>query len=106
MTNAQWYEQLRRRNAEWFAIAYPALEKFCLQHEAITGELFRAAWKGEEPPSSNAWGALLMLAKKKGLVRDSGQTMLAQAPSSHGRRTVIWVSNVYDGRKEASYDRT
>ena len=44
----------------------------------------------EEPHHHNVWGALILLANKKGLLRETGKYAPSTTPSSHCRRSRIY----------------
>ena len=80
----------------WYDRALAGMAAYCRTHAEFIGEDFRIYW-GEEPHHTNRWGALVLRAKELGWIRDSGRTVNMRIRSSHGRRSTLWVSNLYQG---------
>jgi hypothetical protein len=95
MTISVWAQRAIQLNIEWFDDAYEALRLYCKTHEALTSELFRATYN-VEPENSNSWGALMLMAKERGIIKDSGRTMNAQSDVAKGRRVIVWLSTIFE----------
>lgn len=80
----------------WTDDARAYLKKWCAEREGheVTGEDVRLALTqaGLVPHHPNAWGSLIRIAVKDGLLGHSGNWRPMQAVKSHGRMTPVYTA--------------
>ncbi len=81
--------------AEWTDKALAALREFAETHAEFTNEdLILAATSVPAPPEKRAWGHIVLLAKKQGLIIKAGYAT-AKSVHSHCRPVSLWRSLTY-----------
>lgn len=79
----------------WTDRAYDALVHHANRHTFFTVEQVRMAFAGvlPDPPSSRAWGAVVLKAARAGIVSRAGHTE-AEDPAVHCNLVTLWRSNL------------
>lgn len=76
------------------ALAGEIIADFIKRGETITAERvqveFLARFPGAVPPHPNAWGAVILGAAKRGLIRFTGRYVATVKPASHARQIRVW----------------
>lgn len=86
-------QQVEDNSGDWFAIALIELRE--LKHhknQEFTGEQLRR-WLTPligNPHSVNTWGALIMKARREGVIEPTGRYAPMQSEKSHGRETKVY----------------
>jgi len=83
---------------EWKERVINELEQYARKNKTFTAEEFRAFWLskgGEQPHSSNVWGAMFGRAAKLGLIKKTGKYQPAVSPKTHGHPIAVWSSLVH-----------
>lgn len=85
------------KNESWLERAIsmlPAMKKEYSYVTGVTGEAVRVwmlAHGLPHPSSQHAWGMLMRVAMKRGLIRDTGRQTQMITERSHARRTPLWL---------------
>jgi hypothetical protein len=62
---------------------------------AFSTDEFHAAWTDlgySEPHSQAVWGAVTQVARKRGLIKATGQWVLSKRPAAHARPCQLWIA--------------
>lgn len=66
-----------------------AERRVSLTAESVQTE-FLAKYPGCPPPHHNAWGAAILGASRRGIIKPSGRYVQTVKPASHARRIQVW----------------
>lgn len=86
--------QVSASNAPWMTRAVAMAISRIPPFVRVTGEDIRSRLTDaglEAPSKPNAWGALTMTLAKRGHIMDSGEWRRMRSPSSHARRTPVYI---------------
>lgn len=76
------------------ALAGEIIAEFVRRGETITAERvqveFAARFPGAVQPHPNAWGAVILGAARRGLIRFTGRYVPTIKPASHARQIRVW----------------
>ena len=92
---------LQHADASWVEYALQGVLRYAKEHREFIGEDFRVWYLlngGMTPHHHNAWGALLNVAVKKGIVAPTDRMRQMNTEKSHARRSPLWASKVYEGK--------
>lgn len=85
--------KVENNSGDWFRLALIELTEFKhVKRQEFTGENIRY-WLTPligKPHSPNAWGALIMRARRSGLIEPTGRYAPMKSEKSHGRETKIY----------------
>ena len=82
---------------DWKDQALAFLRGYAEMNKIFAAEDVRRASDGfvPEPPHLRAWGAVIVLARKKGWIRQSGFIQVSN-PRAHSANAALWTSNIYE----------
>ena len=84
----------KNAGSAWVSLALEAVRGFALKNKYFTAEQVRAAYPDlPHPPDKRAWGGVLRLAKKEGLIAAHGWVR-AESLTVHGMVVTLWESKV------------
>lgn len=84
----------KKINARWGVKVGTAFRSSFKLGDRVTGEAVRLTLKKlvrSKPSSANAWGSFIGSLVRRGALIDTGKTTAMRVPSSHGRRTPIYI---------------
>lgn len=88
-------ESAERKEFGWSDKAMIYVEKYCRMFDEFTGEsvrIYAEAMGIPEPPHKRAWGAIMLKAAKRGLIRKIG-TQSVSNPKAHCAIATLWKAN-------------
>jgi len=84
-------DSAERRHESWPEIAYQFLQGYIRRNRRFMTEQVREASEGyvPEPPSTRAWGGVVVRAARRGLIRKVGFANVSN-PTAHCTPATVW----------------
>jgi hypothetical protein len=78
---------------DWQKTALDFVYLYAINHRKFSGEMVRQTAKGivPDPPSLRAWGGIIMIAAKRGWIRQIGYIKVVN-PKAHKANAAYWES--------------
>jgi hypothetical protein len=87
----------KHAGAEWTEMALNVIKDYARTHQKFTTEQVRAANDDlPPPPDKRAWGAVVRMAHKEGVIEPNGWVR-AESRTVHGMVVTMWSSKIYRG---------